>query len=198
MWLVNTRPDIACATSMASRTTFDLFKLEDGKYIKELNKIVKHVKSVSLPLLFPRIDLDTLKLVVYTDSSFCNNDDLSSQLGYIIFLSDSTGLCKPLHYSSHKSKRVTRFVLGGEVMAFSDGIDMAVTLKHDVERMICRSIPIHAFTDSLSLFDVISRSTTTTEKRLMIDITAAKEAYKEGTIDIIGFIRTKFNPADAF
>jgi hypothetical protein len=78
---------------MASRTTFDLFKLEVGKYIKELNKIAKHVKSDSLPLLFPRINLETLKLVVYTDSSFCNNDDLSSQLGYIIFLTDSTGLC---------------------------------------------------------------------------------------------------------
>jgi Reverse transcriptase (RNA-dependent DNA polymerase) len=55
MWLVNTRPDIACATSMASRITFDLYKLEPGKCIKELNKIVRHVKSVSLPLLFPII-----------------------------------------------------------------------------------------------------------------------------------------------
>jgi hypothetical protein len=26
MWLVNTRPEISCATSMASRVTFDLFK----------------------------------------------------------------------------------------------------------------------------------------------------------------------------
>jgi hypothetical protein len=71
-------------------------------------------------------------------------------------------------------------------------------LQHDIERMICRDILIHAFTDSLSLFDVISGSTTTSEKRLMIDITAAKEADKEWTIDTISFIRTNFNPADAF
>jgi hypothetical protein len=83
-------------------------------------------------------------------------------------------------------------------MAFADGIDMAIMLKHDIERMIDRNVPIHAFTDSLSLFDVITRSTSTTEKRLMIDVTAAKEAYHEGTIDIIGFVRTTFNPADAF
>jgi hypothetical protein len=70
-------------------------------------------------------------------------------------------------------------------------------LKHDIERMIDRNVPIHAFTDSLSLFDVITRSTSTSEKRLMIDITAAKEAYHEGTIDIIGFDGTTFNPADA-
>jgi hypothetical protein len=47
-------------------------------------------------------------------------------------------------------------------------------------------ISTHAYTDSLSLFDVISRSTTTSKKRLMIDITAAKEAYKEGAIGTIG------------
>jgi hypothetical protein len=83
-------------------------------------------------------------------------------------------------------------------MAFADGVDMAVMLKHDIERMLDRTIPIQVFTDSLSLFDVITRSTTTVEKRLMIDIAAAKEAYKEGTLDTIGFIRTRFNPADAF
>jgi Reverse transcriptase (RNA-dependent DNA polymerase) len=198
MWLINTRPDISCATSMASRTTKDLFATKPTEYIKELNRIVRHVKTINLPLLYPRLDLDTLKLVAYTDSSFSNNEDLSSQLGYIIFLSDSTGACQPLYYSSHKSKRVTRSVLGGEVMAFADGVDMAVMLKHDIERMLDRTIPIQVFTDSLSLFDVITRSTTTVEKRLMIDIAAAKEAYKEGTLDTIGFIRTRFNPADAF
>jgi hypothetical protein len=111
MWLVNTRPDIACATSMASRVTFDLFKEDSVNSIKGLNKIVKHVKSIDLPLRFPKLDIDTLRLVVYTDSSFCNNEDMSSQLGYIIFSSDSTGKCQPLHYSSHKSKRKTRSVL---------------------------------------------------------------------------------------
>jgi hypothetical protein len=73
------------------------------------------------------------KLTVYIDSSYCNNYDLSSQLGYIIFLSDSTGACQPLHFSSHKYKRVTRSVLGGELMAFADGIDMVIMLKHDIE-----------------------------------------------------------------
>jgi hypothetical protein len=132
MWLINTRPDISCATSMASRTTKDLFAIKPTEYIKKLNRIVRHVKTINLPLLYPRLDLDTLKLVAYTDSSFSNNEDLVSQLGYIIFLSDSTGACQPLYYSSHKSKRVTRSVLGGEVMAFADGVDMAVMLKHDI------------------------------------------------------------------
>jgi hypothetical protein len=104
MWRINTRPDISCATSMPSRTTKDLFAIKPTEHVKELNRIVRNVKTISLPLLYPRLDLDTLKLVAYTDSSFSNNDDLSSQLGYIIFLSDSTGACQPLYYSRHKIK----------------------------------------------------------------------------------------------
>jgi hypothetical protein len=67
-------------------------------------------------------------------------------------------------------------------MAFADGVDMAVMVKHDIERMLDRAIPIQVFTALLSLFDVITRSTATVEKRLVIDIAAAKEAYKEGTL----------------
>jgi hypothetical protein len=81
MWLVSTRPDISCAISFASRTTQALFDSERSKYIKDLNKIVRHVKRVRLPLLFPKLNIETPKLTVYTDSSYCNNDDLSSQLG---------------------------------------------------------------------------------------------------------------------
>jgi hypothetical protein len=104
MWLINNRFDIACATSMASRTTKVFFAIKATEYIKHLNRIVRHVKTINLPLLYPRLDLDALKLVAYTDSSFSNNADLSSQLGYIIFLSDTTGACQPLYYSSHKSR----------------------------------------------------------------------------------------------
>ena len=32
----------------------------------------------------------------------------------------------------------------------------------------------------------------------MIDLTAAKEAYKRREIDTIGFIRTEHNPSDVF
>jgi hypothetical protein len=53
IWLINTRPDISCATSMASRTTKDLFATKPTEYIKELNRIVRHVKTINLPLLYP-------------------------------------------------------------------------------------------------------------------------------------------------
>ncbi len=53
-------------------------------------------------------------------------------------------------------------------------------------------------TDSKSIFDVIVKSSYTSDKRLMIDLASAKQAYKNMEISDIGFIRSEFNCADAF
>lgn len=52
-------------------------------------------------------------------------------------------------------------------------------------------------TDSLSLFDVVTKATVTTEKRLMIDIQVVKDSYHRNEIEHISFIRSEYNPADA-
>ena len=83
-------------------------------------------------------------------------------------------------------------------MALADAFDMAYTLRHDLEHMIQQSIPIVMMTDSLSLFKIITKATTTTEKRLMIDLCTVNQSFKNGEFENIGFIRTQYNPADAF
>jgi hypothetical protein len=51
-------------------------------------------------------------------------------------------------------------------------------------------------TDSLSLFDVIIKESTTAEKRLMIDLVVVREAYDRMEIALLAFLRTNWNPAD--
>ena len=196
-WLTHTRPDISCAVALAAQVTEKMFKEDAQKKIKSLNNILSHLNTNhDLPLRFPKLDTDSLRLQVYSDASFATNADGSSQLGYIIFLVDGSGKCQPISWSSHKAKRVTRSVLGSEVLALADAFDMAYALKHDIQALLSKEIPLVLITDSLSLFDVISKSTITAEKRLMIDLKATKESYKNREIEIIGFIRTKSNPAD--
>lgn len=46
------------------------------------------------------LDPLTLVVVLYTDSSFANNDDHSTQLGYIVFLTDASAREIPIYFSS--------------------------------------------------------------------------------------------------
>lgn len=111
-------------------------------------------------------------------------------------LSDETGKCHILHYSSRKSKRVVRLIMGGEVHAFADGFDRSFTMKKDLEMLLGMPIPLYCFTDSKELFDSVTKGQQTTEKRLMIDIIAARESYKSKGITQIGLIGSATNPAD--
>jgi hypothetical protein len=135
---------------------------------------------------------------VNSDASFVNIYDTFSQIGYFIFLSDKIEYCYPQHYSSHKSKRVTRSVLSGEVMAFADAFDMAMIIRHDLQYLLHHNVPITILTDSLSLFGVTSKSTIIAERRLLIDLEAAKAAYAARELEHVGFLRTQYNQAGAF
>jgi hypothetical protein len=181
---------------MAAQVTEKSFTIQK---INDLNKVMKHLKThPSQVLRFHKLVNASLKLKVYAYSSFANNDDFTSQLGYNILLTDKTDQCNIIHYSRHKSRRITRSVLGGEVYAFADAFDFAFALKHDLQAILCQTIPLTILTDSKSLFDVISKSSSTFERRLMIGITAVSNAYNDQELSDVGFVRTKYDPADAF
>eukprot|EP00171_Calliarthron_tuberculosum_P000537 IDg537t1 len=86
--------------------------------------------------------------------------------------------------------------MGGEVIAFSDLFDRAATYAAELGEIYSRRIPVQLFTDSKSLFDVISKGSRTSEKRLMLDIAAAREGFRNKTISDIGFVRSSSNIAD--
>lgn len=155
------------------------------------------------------LDLATAKLFVFTDGSFANNQDLSSQLGYIIVLANedkSNGQFKlrgnMIHCSSLKCKRVTRSVLASETYAFVVGFDMAIaicsTLNMIMERLGLSRIPLVICTDSYSVYDLLVKLSTTSEKRLMIDIMALRQSYERREIEEVRWIHGDDNPADAF
>ncbi len=144
------------------------------------------------------LDHKSLRIEAFSDASFANNPDSTSQLGFIILLSDSSGRKNVLNFSSHKCRRVVWSVLGGEFYAFADAFDKAFILKHDLQRIVGKSIPLKMYTDSKSLFDVITKSSTTLEHRLMIDVLSVREVYQKQELSDIGFVRSDQNPANGF
>lgn len=194
-WLGNTRPDIAFAANKAAQVSEKTFCRDK---VRALNRAINSVqKSKTQILRYAPLDHHSLELRVYADASFACNDDLSSQLGFIILLCDNMNRAHVLDYASKKSKRVVRSIMAGEVYAFMDAFDTAFSIAHDLTTLLGCNVPILMFTDSKQLFDALTKGKRTTEKRLMIDIATAREAYKRFEIFAVGLLRGDTNPADA-
>lgn len=64
--------------------------------------------------------------------------------------------------------------------------------------MVEKVKPITMFPDSLSLLDVLTNTTVTTENRLMIDLSAMRDSFKNMKIKNVEFILSAHNLADPF
>ncbi|KJZ69915.1 hypothetical protein HIM_10700 [Hirsutella minnesotensis 3608] len=182
----------------------------DDNDCKALNKRLQwQIDHQERGLTYKPIDLATAKLLIFTDGSFANNKDLSSQLGYVIVLANETDHKEKefringniIHWSSTKCKRITRSVLASEIYGMVNGFDIGIsvstTLKMITDRLGLPSIPLIVCTDSYSLYECLIKLGTTKEKRLMIDIMALRQSYEQREITEIRWIHGADNPADA-
>jgi Reverse transcriptase (RNA-dependent DNA polymerase) len=190
-----TQPEASFCLSSAAQTTDPTW--EDAKALNACLTKQQANKALHIVPLNP----SKLRLVAYCDASFANNRDLSSQLGYIIALSDSEN-ANILAWQSVKCRRVTRSVLASELYALSLVFDIASTLKATADQLFSGScqgkgIPLVIATDSKSLYDCLTKLGTTKEKRLMIDVACLRQAYERREIAEIVWIKGEANPADA-
>ncbi|KAM4063623.1 hypothetical protein HRG_014061 [Hirsutella rhossiliensis] len=159
-----------------------------------LNKRIQwQIDNPQRGLRFVPIGLEAAKVFVFTDGSFANNKDLSSQIGFVIIIATET--------NSTKCKRVTRSVLASEIYGLASGFDLAYVVAGTINQITSRlglpQIPLVVCTDSYSLYECLVKLGTTTEKRLMIDIMALRQAYEQREITNIRWINGADNPADA-
>ena len=166
--------------------------------VKFLNKqLTWQLDHPDRGLRFVPLDLATLQVAVFTDSSFANNSDLSSQIGFVILIVDNNKKANIIHWASVKCKRVTRSVLAAELYAMSLGFDNAVTIKSTIQQILNRPINLTIYIDSKSLYDCLVKLGSTTEKRLMVDIMCLRQAYERREITEVIWIEGRCNIADA-
>jgi hypothetical protein len=169
-----------------------------------MNHIDRGIKYIAL-------DLECTKLFVFVDSSFANNKDFSSQISYLIIITNETETIftgtdeftikgNLIYYSSTKTKRVTWSVLASEIYGMVRGVDMAIainiTIKIITEQLGFPQTSIVVCTDLYLLYKCLVKLGSTQEKRLMIDIIALRQLYKRREITEIRWIDRKDNPAD--
>jgi hypothetical protein len=166
--------------------------------VRDLNRRVQWQKeNAARGLRFVKLDKHSLQLMVFTDASFANNRDLSSQMGYVLVLADGANQANILHWSSTKCKRVTRSVLASELYGMAHGFDIAAAVKATIDRVLQIDLPLILCTDSRSLYQCLVKLGTTQEKRLMIDIMCLRQAYERREITEVRWIKGTSNPADS-
>ena len=139
--------------------------------------------------------------MIFTNSSFVNNKDLSSQIEYVIVLTDAQDNANIIHWQSIKCRRVTRSVLVSELYVLSLKFDVAVIIKSTMIQIFSdspqRKISLFMCIDSKSLYDCLIKLRTTQEKRLMINILCLRQFYERREITEILWIKENKNPTDA-
>jgi hypothetical protein len=186
------QPQVAFGLSYAAQTTDP--QRDD---VDKLNRCLKwQIENSDKGLTFVKLT-GQLRLIAFTDSSFANNKDHSSQIGYVIVLADNDDNCNIIHWSSVKCKRVTRSVIASELYAMSHGFDTTCALKDTLDKITQRQTPIIICIDSFSLYECLVKLGTTYEKRLMIDIMAIRQSYERREIAEIIWITGDSNPADS-
>lgn len=195
-WFVSqSRPDIAfdscdLSCSIKNATVKDLVKA---------NKVVRKTKSERVSIKFPPLDLATCTIVVYSDASYGNLPDGSSQGGYIIMLKDRRGLCIPLSWSSTKIKRITRSTLASECMALQEGVDAAFLLSSILSELLyegSKTIKILARTDSKGLQNAIYSTKAVQDKRLRVDIARLRQLVERNELSQVEWVDNTSQIAD--
>jgi Reverse transcriptase (RNA-dependent DNA polymerase) len=195
-WLVNTRPDIAGSVSLLAQVTPEQYEQEHSMHNTEINRIIRYVQRRPCAISYLPLHFPSTRIVVCADASYASNVDRSSQLGYVLSLVDKHEVSHLLAYCSKKSPRVVTSIFSGEAIALAPALSHAYTLQHDIDRMTGAQVPIHLRTDSLAVFDAISKNTVPTDHRLPIDIAQLKESWRRREIAHLGFIRSRWKIAD--
>ncbi len=188
----NSRPDLNFAMVELSTK----FQCANISHLMDAIKVLKRVKTGDCKLKYPKLkDIDTARIVLYTDASFANLDNSGSCAGSVIFLVDNDGKSCALSWHSGKIKRVVKSTLAAECMALSDGLDEAIYLQKIIKFCLGVEIGIDAIVDNKSLYDALKSTSQVREKRLAIDIASVKECVKKDKVNIF-WVKGQYQLAD--
>ena len=163
--------------SEQAQITEKRFYSDSSGFVKRMNQLVQYAHDSVAHLNFLKLEQESLRIVRFSDAAYANNHDLTPQLSRVILLADDTNAFLPISFKIYKSRRVTRSVLSAEVIAFVDMFHDAYAMCTQVRQAIRRSVPMHLMADSKSLFDIVSKGSRTSEKRIRFDIHAGRHAH---------------------
>ena len=91
---------------------------------------------------------------------------------------------------------MTLSIFAADLYAFSDCFDFSFTLASNLSDILSKAIPVRLFTNSKFLFYTTTKVSGISEKRLLIDIAAPREAYSNRDLNNVGHVLSEHNLAD--
>jgi hypothetical protein len=189
-----TRPDLLAYANILSQVTKDdMSEVHVARLRTLYTKASKKRDLIFVPMKYTRVQES-----VFLDARFGTKKDQSSQIGILIGIHDpNTNCINVTHVTSCKSRRVARSALAAEALAMSEAFDIAFSLKHSLQDMLCRKVNLVLYTDDRSLYHTtFSLASIPTERRLAIDLAAVREGFEKREILDIVLIEGSSNPAD--
>lgn len=154
-WLADTRPDCTLEIFQMAQATEVLFEESRREQFRHSSKNVIFAVGNRVLLHFPKLKVEVLRIVGYSDSSFANNSDFSLQLQHLCFSSNVTGSVTSISLKYYKSRRATGSAMAGEVKASTDLFDVARSSKNELKPLLSKNVSLQLLTDSKSLLDAI-------------------------------------------
>ena len=186
-WLVgSSRPDIAAHTALLQQRV-NCATVDD---LINANKLISRIKDFShIQIHVQSIPMSEAVLVVASDSSWGNTDDLGNQAGYFTLLAHKDlekkvwAKVSPLRWKSYKVDRKTPSTLGAELVAVSRAISegnwlrsmLGEALHHDYtldrDRHFRDKLKLMILVDCKPIYDhCLGEQSTIRDKRLAIEM----------------------------
>ncbi|KAA8493483.1 Transposon Ty1-BL Gag-Pol polyprotein [Porphyridium purpureum] len=149
-----TRPDIQHVIVKLSQVT-EMSYTE--VHAKKLRSTAKLVDANRVAIHYAPLDPDTPRIRVFADASYGSNEDFTSQLGFVVFLGDSSETIHYLHSTSHKAKQVAHSVMSAKLLALVLAYDFAEGIQNELRRCGLHA-PLVLATDSKQIYDAVASS----------------------------------------
>lgn len=157
---------------------------------------MKGIKEDKDELVFRPLDLNSLRLVCFSDAGFVSHgDDYRSQIGFIIAMVDKNENANVVAFASRKCRRVTRSVLARELLALVEGYDADFGIESQLHEILDKQVPISRAVGSRTMYNVVTRLGHVTEQRLHVDVADLRHEHLACRLNII-WIPSEENCAD--
>lgn len=152
------------------------------------------MKRTRTALRYVPVSMQNGILLLFTDESFDNSQDLGIELVFVVLLADGHDKANIIHYAPSRCRRVTPSKMYSELHFPTCGFNTAYVIQDLQSKLKGLGYQIESFIDSKKVFGMVAKQGRTTEKRLHIEGRAIRESYTKGGLSILAWVPGLTNP----